>query len=102
MYQIKSSGSQNLNSSFKKPKSSWKQVNVPHLDGSYIADIQVPTARDVWGQIGLFSKGGPSIYYVLTHDGGCSWKLDSLPLSTEYGVSGYAAIDGYTCYAGSG
>ena len=79
---------------------SWDRVNVPHLDGSYISDIEVPDARTVWGGIGIYAEGIPfTIYYVLTQDGGHSWKLDSLPLSTEYGVSTFAAIDGYTCYA---
>lgn len=78
----------------------WKQVNVPHKDSSFIQDIEVPNANTVWGTIGFYNIGRPNtIYYVRADDGGHSWQLDSLPLSTEYGITSLSPIDANTCYA---
>jgi photosystem II stability/assembly factor-like uncharacterized protein len=99
-YMYQKQNFKNQNSSFKRFNPYWEQVNAPHLEGSYVNDVEVPNARTVWGGIGIYAEGIPmTIYYELTQNGGNSWKLDSLPLSTDYGVSSFAAIDGYTCYA---
>ncbi len=78
----------------------WEQINAPHKDSSFIQDIEVPNERSVWGTIGFYNIERPNtIYYVRTKDDGYSWKLDSLPLSTDYGINSLSPLDAYTCYA---
>ncbi|MEP6948349.1 MAG: T9SS type A sorting domain-containing protein [Ginsengibacter sp.] len=99
IYQIQNFKLQNLNTTFKT-NPYWKQVNVPHKDSSFIQDVEVPNARTVWGTIGFYNIERPAtIYYVRTSDEGYSWKLDSLPISTDYGINSFAPLDAYTCYA---
>jgi photosystem II stability/assembly factor-like uncharacterized protein len=78
----------------------WRQVNVRHKDSTFIQDIEIPNALTVWGTVGFYNIEMPgTIYYVRTDNGGYSWKLDSLPLSTNYGINSFAPLDAYTCYA---
>ena len=82
------------------PNGLWKQINVPHLDSSFIQDIEVPNERSVWGTIGFYNIERPNtIYYVRSGDEGHSWNLDSLPLSTDYGINSLSPLDANTCYA---
>ena len=80
----------------------WTKVNVPHDDGSFPYDVEMPNESSVWASIALYLGGSQTIYtneYLRTADYGSSWTKTSIQAPSGYVISSLSPIDADTCYA---
>ncbi len=77
----------------------WQSYDVPHLDQSWLYDVEMPDANTVWASVGYGTLNNTN-NFLRTIDDGVTWSYDSITeAGVGAGISSISPTDANTCYA---